>query len=272
MPILRITALAAATIVATPASAQWNAVAYVDSQGRSWRQLSFSCGASWNQVASMCPSDGATPCAGVLNGHPIDGWVWATRAQVEALLVELGAAVDPANCTTGPTADGGVFQWFHNTLSPENGYFIEGWTANATAILGLPGHAFAPSVRLDLDVMLAMTCVATSHPRSQADARRGVWLFRHPCAARHQHQRHDRQHIGRHQEQLIGHAWNDRLQAQLKAVKQREEERAEERLSRFPGCEDHQRDTDPATALHHRGEETVKGRHGQKRPAHRHQG
>ena len=106
MPILRITALAAAATIAAPACAQWNAVAYVDSQGRSWRQLSFSCGASWNQVASMCSSDGATPCAGVLNGHPIDGWVWATRAQVEALLVELGAAVDPADCATGPTADG----------------------------------------------------------------------------------------------------------------------------------------------------------------------
>jgi hypothetical protein len=183
LPIGRLPAVLAAATIAAPACAQWNAVAYVDSQGRSWRQLSFSCGASWNQVASMCPSDGATPCAGVLNGHPIDGWVWATRAQVEALLVELGAAVDPADCDTGPTADGGVFQWFHNTLSPENGYFIEGWTANAAAIPGLPGHAFAPSVRLDLDVMLAMTCVATSFPRSQADAGRGVWLFRHPCAA-----------------------------------------------------------------------------------------
>lgn len=176
-------AVALAASLAAPALAQWNAVAYVDAQGREWRQPSFSCGASWDQVAALCPTDGTSPCAGVLNNFSIDGWVWATREQVQALLVELGAGVDAANCVTGAAVDGAVFQFFTNTLSPENGYYVEGWSATLPTGAGLAGYALTPSVRLDLDVMLAMTCAGGIYPRHLGDPGRGVWLFREPCPA-----------------------------------------------------------------------------------------
>lgn len=69
------------TIFASTASA-----GYDDLQGKEWRGLPETQGLSWAQVASVCPQDGATPCAGAINGRDVTGWVWATPAQVRALL------------------------------------------------------------------------------------------------------------------------------------------------------------------------------------------
>jgi Ca2+-binding RTX toxin-like protein len=43
-------------------------------------------GATWAQVAAVCPTDGATPCNGVVAGQDITGWVWATEAQARDLM------------------------------------------------------------------------------------------------------------------------------------------------------------------------------------------
>src|SRR3954469_23474541 len=63
-----------------------------------WRQLTETAGVTRAQVASMCPSDGASRCAGAY-----DGWIWATDAQVIALM----GAYSPDLLTADPPAVGG---------------------------------------------------------------------------------------------------------------------------------------------------------------------
>jgi hypothetical protein len=48
-----------------------------DLNGKDWRQITDTRGATWDGVASVCPQDGITPCTGSLSG-----WVWATQPQV----------------------------------------------------------------------------------------------------------------------------------------------------------------------------------------------
>ena len=50
--------LAALAIANRAAVAQ---VAYVDAQGRQWRQMTGTTGLNWNQVDAVCPNDGVTP-------------------------------------------------------------------------------------------------------------------------------------------------------------------------------------------------------------------
>lgn len=160
--------------------AQWPGIAYVDSDGRQWRQMTFTCGANWNQVAALCPTDGTTSCSGVINGQSLSGWVWATRAQVQQLQAELAVA---GGCTQGPDVTGEFFQYFQNTSSLENGFFVEGWTS--TRARGQDGmvHAYAPRLSFDIEYLTGFTCIDLLAVRTQGDAGRGIWLFRPPCAA-----------------------------------------------------------------------------------------
>lgn len=68
------------------AAATTPGAAFDDLQGKEWRWLNETQGLSWAQVASICPQDGATPCAGSINGRDLTGWVWGTPAQVRALM------------------------------------------------------------------------------------------------------------------------------------------------------------------------------------------
>ena len=54
--------------------------------GKEWRELYQTTGLSWSQVASVCPTDGVTPCSGTVAGQNLTGWVWGTAAQVRDLL------------------------------------------------------------------------------------------------------------------------------------------------------------------------------------------
>ncbi len=91
-------------------------------------------------------------------------------------------------------------------------------------------------------------------------------------AAGDQDQRQDRQRVGHHQEDLIGHdAAGELLQAHLIGVEGSEEDGADERLAGTPRAEDDQRDADPAAAVDHLEEERVEGRHGEEGAADRHQ-
>lgn len=176
-------AAALATSCATSGFAQWTTVAYVDAQGRQWRQLDSTRGRTWFEVAAMCPVDGLTPCTGMIYSQNITGWVWATRDQVEALLVELGAEVGVPDCATGSSADGAVFQYFNSTTSFDLLSLVDGWTSSAWDAVKGSGFAYAPSVRFDQDSLVASTCVRTIDSRDHANSDRGVWLFRPPCIA-----------------------------------------------------------------------------------------
>src|SRR5215467_10262400 len=68
-------------ILSAPAAAQ----GVNDGHAKQWRQLTDTAGATWNQLATVCPQDGQTPCAGSVGTVDLTGWVWATDAQVLAL-------------------------------------------------------------------------------------------------------------------------------------------------------------------------------------------
>src|SRR4051812_16220661 len=75
-----------------------------DPAGNEWRQLYETTGLTWDQVASVCPQDGATPCSGSIGpSRDLTGWTWATSAQVVALM----GNYEPAILTATPTAVGG---------------------------------------------------------------------------------------------------------------------------------------------------------------------
>src|SRR3954462_15586706 len=74
--------------------------ALVDAHGREWRQLYETTGVSFDQVASVCPRDSVTPCAGAAGGADLTRWVWGTREQGRELLSEYA----PQLATGGPPA------------------------------------------------------------------------------------------------------------------------------------------------------------------------
>lgn len=171
----------AAACSATTGLAQWNSVAYVDAQGRQWRQLDLTCGLSWNQVAAICPTDGVTRCTGTINNQSVSGWIWATRAQVQQLLAEMGAQT--SDCSSGSAATGSVFSYFNSTTNFDLLSVAHGWTATLSVAPGTKGFAIAPYIRFDQDIAVGFTCVNTPVPRDQPQIDRGVWLFRPPCPA-----------------------------------------------------------------------------------------
>jgi hypothetical protein len=59
-----------------------------DGDGKQWRQLFETTGVSSNEIAQVCPRDGATPCLGSIGATDLTGWVWATSAQVLALMAK----------------------------------------------------------------------------------------------------------------------------------------------------------------------------------------
>lgn len=52
------------------------AAPYDDGYGKLWRHPAETQGYTWNQVHSLCPTDGASGCGGALAG-----WTWATQIQ-----------------------------------------------------------------------------------------------------------------------------------------------------------------------------------------------
>lgn len=127
-----------------------SATAY-DQADKQWAMLTSTRGLSWDQVATRCPTDGITPCSGSIGAFNFDGWVWATPAQVVALMADFApeiAVADPPG--VGGTnyyfsavsfiGEFGAMDWF----AGYNFYFenTEGWTAGKDA-QGRPlaGHA-----------------------------------------------------------------------------------------------------------------------------------
>ena len=74
-----------------------------DGNGKRWRQLTQTTGLTPDQVAQVCPRDGETRCAGSVGSRDLTGWVWATGAQVRALM----GLYEPAIVTADPPVVGG---------------------------------------------------------------------------------------------------------------------------------------------------------------------
>ena len=113
-----------------------------DGNGKRWRQLTQTTGLTPDQVAQVCPRDGETRCAGSVGSRDLTGWVWATGAQVQALM----GLYEPAIVTADPPVVGGpeylgsamgLLEDMAPTLSV-TGYnfhhsFTGGWTSSTEA-------------------------------------------------------------------------------------------------------------------------------------------
>ena len=158
-----------------------------DGGGKQWRQLYETVGLSWSQLASVCPRDGATPCAGSIGPRSLTGWVWATDAQVVAFLGGYAPAILTASppSVSGPdyfgTAMGFLAQMrWTNTISLYGAYreWTDGWTSSTDGA-GLP---IAGSVAFGWWPPSGGFGVG---PRAEElDAYRGAWLWR-PSAGDH---------------------------------------------------------------------------------------
>ena len=146
---LALVALLAGTLVSVAAPTT-TAAPTVD--GREWRELYETTGLSWSQVASVCPTDGATPCAGTVGGRNLTGWTWATSGQVRDLLDDHAPGLTTADPPVVSGIDGfwggisflGVMRWTTYSSSTYSYYeSTSGWTASKDATSGLPVGGFA---------------------------------------------------------------------------------------------------------------------------------
>lgn len=119
-----------------------------DGHDKEWRQLTDTRGATWNQLAAVCPRDGQTPCAGGVGTVDLTGWVWATDAQVLALFGYTEPAII-GNRSIAGLAYFGSAQTFLQSFTPTTSScltyacsaFAGGWTSSSDA-----GGAIAGSV------------------------------------------------------------------------------------------------------------------------------
>ena len=137
---LLITLTAGASAVAAPLD---------DVDGKQWRQLYETTGASWSEVSQVCPRDGATPCSGSIGATDVTGWVWATAAQVMALFAHYEPGV---LAETPPSSDAwfGTASAFLTDMRWTGYYVLYGgyfeWTAGWTASTDEVGLPLAASV------------------------------------------------------------------------------------------------------------------------------
>lgn len=157
-------------------------VAYVDTQGREWREVVGTTGRTWLQFEAVCPTDGITPCEGTLGGLDVTGWVWATDAQVTSLLAEFVPEIVNQPSLGGPTyvlpAMGftGIFDPTYEFYTTFGGYnFVGGWTA--TEEDGLGGVA---AVAAQWNPFNSAWDVGAVADVTTANAFRGAWLVKLP--------------------------------------------------------------------------------------------
>lgn len=183
-------AVACATVVSMTSSIFSAQIAFVDAQGRSWRQVTETANRSWLAIAERCPVDGVTPCSGTLGTQDLTGWIWATHDQVAELfeefmpgVTELGS-VSGGACVLPGLGFTNVFTptWSSYTTFGAS-FYISGWTSTVAARGGSP-TAFVPEVSAGYQPhhgafnLLAQAGVGT---QSQY---RGAWLFLPPvCPA-----------------------------------------------------------------------------------------
>ncbi len=161
-----------------------NAAPTVD--GREWRELFETTGLSWSEVASVCPTDGATPCSGTVRGRNLTGWTWATAGQVRDLLDNYAPGLTTADPPVVTGIDGfwggisflGVMRW---TTTSSNTYSYSesayGWTASTDAASGIPLGGFA-SYSHSLAGTTANGSIGLGTAADAASSVRGVFLWR----------------------------------------------------------------------------------------------
>ncbi len=154
--------------------------------GREWRELYQTTGLSWSQVASVCPTDGATPCAGTVGGKNLTGWTWATADQVRDLMDDHAPGLTTAEPPVVSGIDGfwgaisflGVMRWTTYTSSTYSySESTSGWTASKNPETGLPISGVA-AYSHRLAGSTATGTVGLGTDADTASSVRGVFLWR----------------------------------------------------------------------------------------------
>jgi hypothetical protein len=163
-------ALVAVLVCAAPARA-----AFPD-DGRLWRALPDTTGLTWSEVATVCPTDGASRCDGVAGGRDLTGWIWATQAQVIARM----GAYDPAILSADPPSIGGPEHLlaaiaFVDDAGPT--FFFAGYTETDASASG-----WTATERVAAGASYSYPFFAASFGAApvadEASGFRGVWLWR----------------------------------------------------------------------------------------------
>ncbi len=154
-------------------------------EGNEWRELYTTTGLSHAQVATVCPIDGATPCAGTVAGLDLSGWVWATAPQVRALLDDYAPALASAEPPTITGLEGfagasgllGVMRWTTYTALT---YFYSEYTSGWTASVDGAGSPIAAGAQFATSLTGGTTSgsIGLGAEVDSASPNRGVWLWR----------------------------------------------------------------------------------------------
>lgn len=163
-------------------------VAYVDAQGRSWRQVTETIGQSWEAVAERCPVDGVTPCSGTLGSQDLTGWVWATDQQVAELFEEFMPGIAAAGSLSGNACVLPGLSFLGTFTPTYAGYttfgasfYISGWSS--TRPRGAAA-GFVPEIAAGYQPNHGSFNLLAQAGITTANAYRGAWLFHPPaCAA-----------------------------------------------------------------------------------------
>ncbi len=154
-----------------------------DTHGREWRQLYETTGLSWEQIDSVCPRDGATPCSGTVGGKDLTGWVWGTDTQVLELLTEYAPELATANppFLSGPAYFGrgaaflNVMRW---TLTQSSNYHFTEWTRGWTASTDASGTPIGGGAAFSHPIFTGQIGIAATGTVTEVDPYRGVFLWR----------------------------------------------------------------------------------------------
>ena len=153
--------------------------------GREWRELYETTGLSWSEVATVCPTDGETPCAGTVRGRNLTGWTWATGDQVLDLLDDYAPGLATADPPVVSGIEGfwggisflGVMRWTTYSSSTYSYYeWTAGWTASkGAADLPIGGFAWYSH---QLAGQTANGSIGLGTAADAASSIRGVFLWR----------------------------------------------------------------------------------------------
>ena len=178
--IARLCCLAGLFSIGLAATAQ--AQIYNDTHGRAWSQLTTTAGLSWTQLATVCPKDGQTPCAGTVAGRNLDGWIWATDAQVLELFSYSVPTMPPSRVVSGlayfQAAQTFPFTpTFSSCQTYSCGNFWGGWTASQDDT-GLPIFGSVGWHIGGVEVASASFGVGPTANPDAVNNWMGAWLFR----------------------------------------------------------------------------------------------
>ncbi len=121
--------------------------------GKEWEQPSRFTGVLWEEINAVCPSaEGVHSCNGLLNGIDLSGWIWATGADVQALIDTYagpGTVCDQVSTDFVITenvalTDSGLLGWVSDTTTKKFAV-IDSEILNNTCVHGLVLSSLGPT-------------------------------------------------------------------------------------------------------------------------------